>query len=104
MFSSIGVAAALAVLPALDNAPSVIRQFTSVFLVASNGELWQVYDVEAADPLRRHMPTPDSIHPRRVFVAMADQNRMRVYSFAGEGPRNVDPTSLQSQLDAGVNA
>lgn len=99
MMRSSSVAAALAVLPARDDSPRLIRQFTSIFLVSRAGELWQVYDTDAPDGADRQMPTPGSRLPHRLFVALATQEQVRVHTFREREPRDLDPSVLQAQLD-----
>jgi hypothetical protein len=94
------VAAALAVLPTNDGAePRVIQQFTSIFLVSRFGELWRVYDSAAPDGAERKMPSPGSSFPYRIFLALARKSEMRVHTFGPDGKREIDPVSLQAQLD-----
>jgi hypothetical protein len=93
------VAIALAVLPATAPEPRVIQQFTSTFLVDRHGDIWRVYDTNAVDSAERRMPSA-STFPFRVFVALARDAAMRVHSFARDEAREVDPVSLQAQLDS----
>ena len=94
------VAAALAVLPfPTDDAPRVIRQFTSVFLVSSSGELWRVYDADAPAAVDRQMPSRGSKHPYRVFVALARKSQVRVHSFRTGETTDTDPVALQEHLN-----
>jgi hypothetical protein len=102
MVRSSSVAAALAVLPLKDDAPRVIKQFTSVFLVSRLGELWRVYDTYTPDAVHRQMPSAESHRKYRVFVALARKTQIRVYTFDTNEPKPVDPISLQEQLDASV--
>jgi hypothetical protein len=100
MFPSSSVAAALAVLPTKAAAePRVIQQFTSIFLVSRHGELWRVYDAAAPEGAERKMPTASSTLPLRLFVALARRSELRVHSFASDEAHEVDPESLQRQLD-----
>ncbi len=101
MLQSSSVAAALAVLPfpERDDAPRVIQQFTSIFLVNRYGELWRVYDAEASDGSSRHMPSGRSEFPYRVFIALARKSSLRVYTFDSADSRDVDPVTLQAQLE-----
>jgi len=95
------VAAALAVLPNRDGAePRVIQQFTSIFLVCRYGELWRVYDSAAPDGADRRMPSQGSTLPHRLFLALARKTEVRVHTFAPGESREVDPASLQAQLDS----
>lgn len=96
------VAAALAVLPSKDDAPRVIQQFTSVFLVSQLGELWRVYDCDEPDRGERQMPSAQSTRSHRVFVALARQTQVRLFAFAAGDAKDIDPVSLQAQLDASV--
>lgn len=94
------VAAALAVLPNRDGAePRVIQQFTSIFLVSRYGELWRVYDSSAPDGADRKMPSAGSTLPQRLFLALARKTEVRVHTFLPGESRDVDPASLQAQLD-----
>jgi hypothetical protein len=94
------VAAALAVLPSKDGAePRVIQQFTSIFLVSRYGELWRVYDSSAPDGADRKMPSQGSTYPHRLFLALARKTEVRVHTFTPGDRRDVDPASLQGQLD-----
>ena len=101
MVRSSSVAAALAVLPAkASGEPRVIQQFTSIFLVNRYGELWRVYDSAEPDGADRRMPSARSTLPYRLFLALARKTEVRVHAFAAGALREIDPVSLQSQLDA----
>ncbi len=99
------VAAALAVLPSKDGAePRVIQQFTSIFLVSRYGELWRVYDSSAPDGADRRMPSSGSTLPYRIFLALARKTEVRLHTFAPGEAREIDPVSLQGQLDESRSA
>jgi hypothetical protein len=100
--SSSSVAAALAVLPTDGDAPRVIQQFTSVFLVSRLGELWRVYDTDDPNSDERLMPSSLSTRSYRLFLGLARKTQVRVVEFAERAPRDVDPVSLQAQLEASV--
>jgi hypothetical protein len=102
MVRSSSVAAALAVLPSRDDAPRVIQQFTSIFLVNRFGELWRVYDSTAPAGGDRKMPSAGSTTPYRLFLALAHRTEERVHTFAPGECRDVDPAALQRQLEASV--
>jgi hypothetical protein len=93
------VVAALGVLPSKDDAPRVIQQFTSVFLVSRTGELWRVYDVADPHSSDFQMPEAESSLPYRLFVALAREPETRVHTFTAGAPTAVDPVSLQAQLE-----
>lgn len=98
MVSTGSFLAALAVLPGQDDAPRVIQQFTSIFLVSRHGDLWRVCD--GASPDRAEAtPSPRSTFPMRIFVPLGRKNQIRVRTFAPFEPREIDPESLQMQLD-----
>ena len=99
MVHASSVAAALAVIPTKDDAPRVIQQFTSIFLVNRFGELWRVYDSHAPEASDRKMPSPGSILPVRLFVALARRSEIRAHTFAPGEAHDTDPASLQRQLD-----
>lgn len=98
MVSTGSFLAALAVLPGQDDAPRVIQQFTSIFLVSRHGDLWRVYDGASPDGAQT-TPSPRSTLPVRVFVPLGRKKEMRVRTFAPYEPREIDPESLQMQLD-----
>jgi hypothetical protein len=103
MFSSSSVAAALAVLPNRGAPePRVIRQFTSIFLVNRLGELWRVYDSAAPDGAQRSMPSAESTEPYRIFLSLARKSEVRIHTFAAGASREIDPRSLQHQLELAV--
>ena len=102
MLSASSVAAALAVIPTKDDAPRVIQQFTSIFLVNRYGELWRVYDSTAPEGADRKMPSPGSTLSHRLFVALARKTELRVHTFAPGARHDTDPVSLQEQLDDSV--
>jgi hypothetical protein len=86
------------VLPASGPEPRVIQQYQSTFLVDRHGDIWRVYDGNEIDGGERHMP---SVSPCsfRMFIPLARNAAMRVHSFARDSAREVDPVSLQAQLD-----
>ena len=100
MVRTSGVAAALAVIPGNDDVPRVIRQFTSIFLVSRAGELWRVYDVETPESTDRLMPSADARVPCRLFMALARDEQVRVHRFDQRDSHELDPVSLQGQLEA----
>jgi hypothetical protein len=102
MIAGASVAAALAVLPTDDGAPRVIQQFTSVFLVSRLGELWRVFDTNDPNGAERLMPSSLSTRKYRLFVGLARKTSVRVVEFADRAPREVDPVSLESQLESSV--
>ncbi|HEY4215516.1 MAG TPA: hypothetical protein VGM67_00175 [Gemmatimonadaceae bacterium] len=102
MSSASSVAAALAVIPTRDDAPRVIQQFTSIFLVNRYGELWRIYDSSAPEGADRKMPSSGSTLPHRLFVALARKTEVRVHLFAAGAAHDTDPVSLQAQLDDSV--
>jgi hypothetical protein len=97
MASSTSFLAALAVLPGKGDAPRVIQQFSSIFLVCGRGELWRVYDCATPEGPQA-APTAGSTLPVRIFVALANTTEVRARTFAPNEPRDVDPVSLQTQM------
>jgi hypothetical protein len=90
--------AALAVLPGNDNAPRVIQQFSSIFLVSRTGDLWGVHDC-ATPGGPQTTPSSRSTLPVRTFVPLGRRNETRARLFAPYESREIDPESLQAQLD-----
>jgi hypothetical protein len=103
MVAGSSVAAALAVLPTDGDAPRVIQQFTSVFLVSRLGELWRVYDTADPNGAERLMPSSLSTRRYRLFMGLARKAQIRLFEFAERAPRDADPVALQAQLDASVS-
>ncbi|HTE46335.1 MAG TPA: hypothetical protein VK636_13870 [Gemmatimonadaceae bacterium] len=96
--STHSVLAALAVLPGKEAAPRVIQQFTSVFLVSGRGEMWRVFDCAA--PNGQHvMPSAHSTLPVRIFLSLGRSQEVRARTFGAHEPRDIDPVSLQTQLE-----
>lgn len=46
------------------------------------------------------MPSRESEARYRLFLGLARKSEMRAYMFTADGSREVDPVSLQKQLDA----
>src|SRR4051812_35570826 len=80
--------------------PRVIKQFTSIFLVGRAGELWRVYDSSSPNGADRTMPSAGSNAAYRLFLGLARKSEMRAYAFTADTSREIDPASLQRQLDA----
>lgn len=80
--------------------PRVIQQFTSIFLVGRAGELWRVYDSSTPNGADRTMPSVESSARFRLFLGLARKSEMRAFTFTADGSREIDPVSLQKQLDA----
>jgi hypothetical protein len=80
--------------------PRVIKQFTSIFLVGREGELWRVYDSSSPNGADRTMPSAESNARYRLFLGLARKSEMRAYAFSADTSREIDPASLQRQLDA----
>jgi hypothetical protein len=102
MVASSSVAAALAVLPTDGDAPRVIQQFTSVFLVSRLGELWRVFDTDDPRGAERLMPSSLSTRRYRLFMGLARKAEIRVFEFADRSPHDIDPVALQAQLEGSV--
>jgi hypothetical protein len=98
--SMIAVPATAALSGRTGGEPRVIQQFTSIFLVGRAGELWRVYDSSSPSGADRTMPSAESNGRYRLFLGLARKSEMRAYTFMADGSREVDPVSLQKQLDA----
>jgi len=99
MFTTRSVAAALAALPAAEQAPRVIQQFTSIFLVNRFNEIWRVYDCETSDGDGRRMPSTGTLAAGRLFVGLARKAEVRIHFFGICEARDTSPDTLQRQLD-----
>lgn len=80
--------------------PRVIQQSTSIFLVGKAGELWRVYDSSSPNGADRTMPSTESNARYRLFLGLARKSEMRAYRFTADTSREIDPVSLQKQLDS----
>ncbi|MEP6492434.1 MAG: hypothetical protein ABJF01_07145 [bacterium] len=98
MVSPNSVLAASAVLPGKADAPRVIQQFRSIFLVSGRGEMWRVCDC-ASVASEYVMPSAASTLPARVFLSLGRTREMRAVTFAPHQEREIDPVSLQTQLE-----
>lgn len=80
--------------------PRVIRQSTSLFLVAEAGELWRVYDSPAPDGVDRQIPDERTQLRYRLFLSLSGPSEIRACRLTDDCPRDVDAVSLQRQLDS----
>ncbi|HEY4303778.1 MAG TPA: hypothetical protein VGM82_04890 [Gemmatimonadaceae bacterium] len=98
--STIAAPLTAALIGRTSSEPRVIQQFTSIFLVGRAGELWRVYDSSSSSGADRTMPSPESSGRFRLFLGLARKSEMRAYRFTADTSREIDPVSLQKQLDA----
>jgi hypothetical protein len=98
--STIAAPLSAAIIGRIGTEPRVIKQITSIFLVGRAGELWRVYDSSSPNGADRTMPSPESSARYRLFLGLARKSEMRAYAFTADVSREIDPVSLQKQLDA----
>ena len=74
--------------------PRVIRQSTSLFLVAEAGELWRVYDSPAPDGVDRQIPDERTQLRYRLFLSLSGPSEIRACRLTDDCPRDVDAVNV----------
>lgn len=91
----------LAAVVASTNAiPRLVRQFTALFLVTPQGDVWRVFDSDETDGGSRSSPTNDPGVLARVFIGSGTDPVIRLYRFRDGETRSVSAERLLEQLDA----
>jgi hypothetical protein len=80
--------------------PRVIQQFTAIFLVSREGDVWRVYDSDSLHGWGRRMPSDSSDVVSRVFVGIGRATTKRIHHFKSTEDRSLTADRLQAQLDA----
>jgi len=89
-----------AVVASTDAIPRLVRQFTALFLVTPQGDVWRIFDSDGPDAETRSAPTNDPHVWARIFIGSGTTPVVRVYRFAdGEG-RSISAERLFEQLGA----
>jgi hypothetical protein len=89
-----------AVVASTDAVPRLVRQFTALFLVTPQGDVWRIYDSDDANGEGRFAPTNDPNVTTRVFIASGAQPDMKLYRFRDLEPRSISAERLNEQLVA----
>lgn len=86
-----------AVLASTDAVPRLVRQFTALFLVSPQGDVWRVFDSDDAAGMTRYAPSHDPKVLTRVFVGSGARPVVRLYTFGAE-PHTITAEGLFEQL------
>ena len=87
-----------AVMASTDAVPRLVRQFTALFLVTPQGDVWRVFDSDDANGETRYAPTSDPKVRTRVFIGSGPRPDVRVYEFQSGEPRSIAADRLHEQL------
>ena len=81
-----------------DGAPRLVRQFTALFLVTPQGDVWRIYDSDDLSGEMRYAPSNDPGVRARVFIGSGASPAMKVYIFPAGEPRSINAERLYDQL------
>lgn len=87
-----------AVMASTDAVPRLVRQFTALFLVTPQGDVWRVFDSDDVSGATRYAPSSDPKVCTRVFIGSGPRPDIRVYAFKTGEPRSIDAERLYDQL------
>jgi hypothetical protein len=83
----------------VEHGPRVIQQFTALFFVSRDGDVWRIYDSESLNGWGRRMPSTSISSATRVFVGIGRTTAPRLYRFGPDDARDVIPEVLQQQFE-----
>src|SRR5687768_15229397 len=92
-----------AVVASTDAVPRLVRQFTALFLVTPQGDVWRIFDSDDASGETRYAPSSDPRVRTRVFIGSGARPVVRVYTFQGAEPRSISADRLHEQLLTAVS-
>src|SRR3954471_16919040 len=87
-----------AIMASTDAVPRLVRQFTALFLVTPQGDVWRVFDSDDATGETRFSPSSDPNVRTRVFIGSGHQPTIKVYEFAHGEARSISAERLHEQL------
>lgn len=93
-----------AVMASTDAVPRLVRQFTALFLVTPQGDVWRIFDSDDANGETRFAPSSDPNVRTRVFIGSGARPVVKVYTFAPGEPRSISAERLYDQLQAARTA
>jgi hypothetical protein len=88
-----------AVMASTDGVPRLVRQFTALFLVTPQGDVWRVFDSDDASGETRFSPSSDPAVRTRVFIGSGARPSIRVYTFREGEARSIGAERLHDQLN-----
>ena len=89
-----------AVTAGTDAAPRLVRQFTALFLVTPQGDVWRIYDSDDPDGITHFAPANDPNVWTRVFIGSGSNPAVRAYRFREGESRSISAERLLEQLAA----
>ena len=87
-----------AVMASTDAVPRLVRQFTALFLVTPQGDVWRIFDSAEPSGDTRFAPSNDPHVCSRVFIGSGSQPIIRVYRFLDGEARSISAERLLEQL------
>jgi hypothetical protein len=87
-----------AVMASTDAIPRLVRQFSALFLVTPQGDVWRIFDSEGPETETRSTPTNDPHIWARIFIGSGATPVVRVYRFRDGESRSVNAERLFEQL------
>ncbi len=87
------------VMASTDGIPRVIRQFSVLYLVTPEGDVWRVFDSEEDARVTRFAATHDPSVSTRIFIGSGPRAVVRVYRFLKTEDRSVSAERLFEQLE-----
>lgn len=81
-----------------DGVPRLVRQFTALFLVTPQGEVWRIFDSDDASGDSRFSPSSDPNVQTSVFIGSGASPVIRVYTFKDREARSITAERLHDQL------
>jgi hypothetical protein len=87
-----------AVVASTDAVPRLVRQFTALFLVTPQGDVWRVFDSDEETGANRFAPTSDPEVRARVFIGSGTEPVSHVHRFREGESRSIAADRLYEQL------
>jgi hypothetical protein len=87
-----------AVRASTDAAPRLVRQFTTLFLVTPQGDVWRIFDSDGPDGTTHSAPSNDPGVWTRIFMGSGSNPLVRMYRFRDGESRSISAERLLEQL------
>jgi hypothetical protein len=87
-----------AIMASTDAVPRLVRQFTALFLVTPQGDVWRVFDSDDATGETRFSPSSDPNVRTRVFIGSGERPAIKVYTFREGEARLISADLLYDEL------
>ena len=89
-----------AVMASTDAVPRLVRQFTALFLVTPQGDVWRIFDSDEPSGDTRFAPTNDPSVISRIFIGSGPNPIIKAYRFLEVESRSISAERLYEQLAA----